>query len=182
MRRRQQHARRYLRGKQVTFEQWTKVLSICGALIVGGAAAFTYYDTANRELEKPVNDMRLSLCKEATDAAATLAIFVPQPEKNPMLSTDKIEDPWRLARVRFEQLYWGSLAIVEDRDVEDKMVKFRADFVRHEDDIRDNKLNVGLRAFLLQSVLDLSRACRGLVSKSWRLQLPILEGKAPGAP
>ena len=132
--------------------------------------------------EKPVNDMRPGFGKkEATDAAANLAIFVPQPEKNPMPRRDKIEDPWRLARVRFEQLYWGSLAIVEDRDVEDKMVKFRANFVRHEDDIRDNKLNVGLRAFLLQSVLNLSRACRGWF-ESWRLQLPILEGKAPGAP
>jgi hypothetical protein len=161
----------------MTFDQFAKLGSMVGAIVVGAAAAFTYYDTANRELEKPFNDLQLNLCKEASDAAATLAAFTPRSEKTPPLPSDKLEDPWRAARLRFDQLYWGSLAIVENSAVETSMVKFRKMLRNHEDEIYEKKLNTGVQALMLGAALELAHACRELVSKTWQLRLPDLSGK-----
>ena len=160
-------------------ERFTKFASMFGAIALGLWAAFTYYDTANRDLNKSFNDAQLTLCKEASDAAATLASVAPTAEKTPLGPADKIEDPWRIARVRFEQLYWGSLAIVENDAVETRMVEFRTLLTNHEEDIRANKLNVGLRPFIRNAALNIAHACRDLVSKTWRISLPALTGKGP---
>jgi hypothetical protein len=148
-----------------------------GAIALGLWAAFTYYDTANRELEKSFNDAQLTLCKEASDAAATLASVVPTTATQPIEPTDKIEDPWRIARVRFEQLYWGSLAIVENEEVEARMVEFRTLLTQHEDQLREDRLNVGLRPFIRNAALNIAHACRSLVSKTWQINLPTLSEK-----
>ena len=161
----------------ITFEQFTRYASTLGAILLGLWAAFTYYDTANRELRKPFNDAQLTLCKEASDAAATLASVEPITDTDRIGPTDKVEDAWRVARIRFEQLYWGSLAIVEDENVEDRMVKFRTLLSHHEDEMRTNKFNVGIRWVIQNAALDIAHACRGLVSKTWQISLPALAGK-----
>jgi hypothetical protein len=160
----------------MTFDRIAKVGSVLGTIAVGAGAAYTYYDTANRDLQKSFNDAQLNLCKDASDTAATLAAIAP---RSPAAGVDgKNDDPWHLARQRFEQLYWGSLAIVENIAVESEMVQFRALLIDHEDEIRANKLNPGLRVIWLQKALAISHACRDLVSKTWQLSLPSLVGKA----
>jgi hypothetical protein len=161
----------------MTLDQFVKFASIAGGIILGAWAVLTYYDTANRDLEKPFNDAQLALCKDASDAAATLATIAPRPVKTDLSPTDKLEDPWRVARVRFEQLYWGSLAMFENADVEDKMVKFRTLLRANEDDIAANKLNTATRPFLQNAALAIAHACRDLVSKTWKITLPELTGK-----
>lgn len=103
----------------------------------------------------------------------------PIPEKGTLGPSDKIEDVWRQARIRFEQLYWGSLAIVENEEVETRMVEFRTLLVHHEDDLRAGTLNVGLRPFVRNAALNIAHACRGLVGKTWQISLPALTGKNP---
>jgi hypothetical protein len=161
------------------FEKLAKLASTLGAIALGLWAAFTYYDTANRDVQKSFNDAQLALCKEASDAAATLASVTPLPipDNAAIKPTDKIEDAWRIARVRFEQLYWGSLAIVENSDVESRMVEFRTLLTSHEEEMRADKLNVGLRPFIRNAALNIAHACRDLVSKTWQINLPTLSGK-----
>jgi len=165
-----------LKGHEMTFDQFAKVASMAGTILVGAGAAYTYYDTANRDLQKSFNDTQLNLCKEAADTAATLAAVAPQP---PTVAADgKFDDPWHLARARFEQLYWGSLSIVESTDVENTMVLFRRLLVDNEEQIRAGKLNTGTQAMAQQDALAISHACRALVSKTWQLSLPKLTGKS----
>jgi hypothetical protein len=161
----------------MTIDEFVKLASMVGGIFVGVAAVIAYYETASRELKKPFNDAQLSLCREASDTAATLASVAPRPSVNALGPTEKIEDAWQLARIRFEQLYWGSLAIVENGDVEAKMVRFRGMLIPRESEIRAGSLADAQRSSLQQAALNISHACRALVSESWQLKLPILPGK-----
>jgi hypothetical protein len=91
-----------------------------------------------------------------------------------LTATDKIEDPWELARMHFEQFYWGSLASVEDKNVEARMVGFRHDFIGVEDKFRSGSLPDTDRKRLQKAALNVSHACRDLISTTWQLELPLL--------
>lgn len=61
----------------MTFDRLTKLATTLGAILLGLWAAFTYYDTANRDLRKPFNDLQLTLlqgsfrrCRNACFGAA----------------------------------------------------------------------------------------------------------------
>jgi hypothetical protein len=156
----------------MTVDEFTKIASLIGAVIVGGAAAFTYYDTANRELAKPFNDAQLALCKEASDTAAALASPTSLQQVGARGPADKIEGSGGIARARFEQLFWGSLAIVENQDVASKMVEFRNLVLKSESDPNQPVA----RGALQQAAIRIAHACRDLVSKTWQLKLPSLVG------
>jgi hypothetical protein len=158
----------------MTLDQFAKISSMLSAIAVAVGAIVTYYDTANRELQKPFNDIQLSLCKDASESAATIASL--QPPSSPT-QADKLQDPWHQARIRFEQLYWGSLAIVENRNVEQKMVAFRKGMLAQETPAPESKREGQPAGSLQVAALDLAHACRDLVSKTWQLSLPILVGK-----
>jgi hypothetical protein len=160
----------------MTLDQFAKILSMLSAVAVGVGAIVTYYDTANRELQKPFNDIQLSLCKDASETAATIASLQPLSSPAP-LSADGLKEPLHQARMRFEQLYWGSLAIVENTDVEQKMVDFRKGVLALETPAIESKREGQLPGSLHVKALDLAHACRDLVSKTWQLSLPILVGK-----
>jgi len=119
----------------------------------------------------------LNLCREASDTVATLASIAPRPSANVLSPTEKIEDAWQLARIRFEQLYWGSLAIVENKNVEAEMVAFRQVLIPLESEIRAGSLTDLPRASLQRAALNIAHACRDLISESWQLELPTLPGK-----
>jgi hypothetical protein len=151
----------------MTVDEKVKIASVIGAVIVGAATAYTYFDTANREVEKPFNDAQLRLCIDASDVAAHVA-SVPPSER---------DDRWMPARMRFEELYWGSLAIVENANVEGMMVRFRNLLLPMETKVRANTLSDIERRQLQNAALNIAHACRALVSKTWRLRLPTLSGK-----
>ena len=69
------------------------------------------------------------------------------------------------------------MAIVENLDVETKMVAFRKLLLANESKIRAGTLAADKRGKLQQAALQISHACRALVSESWRLELPLLLGK-----
>jgi hypothetical protein len=161
----------------MTIDEITKLGSMIGGIIIATAAVVSYYDTATRDQKKPFREAQLTLCRDASDIVATLASFSPRPAPNPASPTDKSEDPWQVAWIRFEQLYWGSLAIVENSAVEGKMVVFRDLFVGNDRDIRAGALAGNKRRELQRAALDISHECRALISQSWRLELPILPGR-----
>ena len=109
-------------------------------------AASSFLITKRIEAKRPFLDYQLKLYKEATEAAVQLATSDDAQE----IST---------ARKRFYELYWGELALVEDRDVERAMVIFK----------RALEAN-GAGDHLQQSCLTLAHAFRSSLARSWKVK------------
>ena len=77
------------------------------------------------------------------------------------IATNTSEHDVEEAIVRFNEIYWGELAVVEDRIVEPAMVDFKRLLERGDCSKRDLKL----------SALKLSRALRDSLNKSWKAEL-----------
>lgn len=123
------------------WEKFLKSLTGVTAVVAGIFGAIQYLDARQRELEHERNDLaqrtrefnvklyegagdkykyEFTLYNEAVDVAATLA------------ASDDLDDPdARIARKRFERLYWGQMAVMEKLNrgrterVEDEMIRFR---------------------------------------------------------
>jgi hypothetical protein len=137
----------------MNFESWVKVLSLLGAVITFSYGVFQYIRNEQRQAEsrrveatKPFLERQLKLYTEATQAAATLATSNDETERTAALK-------------RFWSLYWGELALVEDRKVEVAMVQFGKG-------LQDQ----GASAEIKQLSLQLAHACRDSLAKSWGVQ------------
>jgi hypothetical protein len=117
-----------------------KWFGLIGVLVGGWWTVHTYIDGKNREMNQQkyvqgkdeedrtkeqngfVFERQASLYLEVSRSAATIAIAL-----DPYSDSKKVIDAKTLkeARERFEEIYWGELAVVEDRRVEIAMVAFR---------------------------------------------------------
>jgi hypothetical protein len=92
--------------------EWQYVGSILGG-IVGIVGAFVgvwqYLDKRSQSNREPFLKQQMDYCFRACDAVGRM-IAESDPEK------------WKAARADFWALYWGTLAVVEDRSVEAAMV------------------------------------------------------------
>ena len=131
-------------------EPWIRLLTLVGAVVAFGWGVFQFISSQHAQAEtrrveatRPYLDRQLTLYTEATQAAATLA-------------TSQQEDELVAARKRFWSLYWGELALVEDKRVEAAMVLF------------GRKLEQGATGMELRPLsLQLARACRDSLAESW---------------
>ena len=82
-----------------------------GALIGAAIALWQYRDTSQKQFQAPIWQKQVELYTSATDTIARLA-FTMDP------------DEWSKARLRFWELYAGSLILVEDNKVAGGMVEF----------------------------------------------------------
>jgi hypothetical protein len=98
------------------------------------------------EAKKPFYEKRLQFYLEAVDAVATIA-------------TSSVVAEVELSKARFWKLYWGALALVEDREVESLMVEFGTC-------LRDRNVSEFRRL-----ALALSHACRDSLAESWSVEL-----------
>ena len=135
---------------QVTLDTWVKVLTLVGAVVafVWGAYQFlatqrTQAETRRIEATRPFLERQLKLYTEATQSAATMA-------------TSSSKEEVALATQRFWSLFWGELALVEDKRVEAAMVQF------------GRALDEGKTGNELRGVsLELAHACRDSLADSW---------------
>jgi hypothetical protein len=122
-------------------------------------SAWQYNATASQKNLEPFLREQLKTTLLATDSLASLAV-----------ETDPVK--WEESRKTFWKLYWGSLAIVEDREVEQAMVRAGR---------LVPKLPLANPALPMSSLnaasLDLAHKARELILKSWDAELPPLEGK-----
>ena len=131
-------------------DAWIKALSILGGVVAFGWGVIQFIASQNAQAEtrrieatKPFLERQLKLYTEATLAAATLA-------------TSKKADELDTATRKFWSLYWGELALVEDKRVEAAMVKF------------GEALDAGsVGQQLQQHSLALAHACRDSLADSW---------------
>ncbi len=145
----------------MTFESAVKLLSILGAVVTFAWGVFQYVQneqlqTENRRVEarKPFLERQLKLYTEATQAAATIA-------------TSEVQKERAAAEKRFWSLYWGELALVEDKSVEAAMVAFGRGL--NERASSQEIKNLALR---------LAHACRNSLAESWGVK----EWQNPHAP
>ena len=137
----------------MTLEAWIKILTLVGAVVAFFWGAYQFLSTQRNQAEtrrieatRPFLDRQLKLYTEATQAAATLAT---SPSKEEISS----------AKQRFWSLYWGELALVEDKRVEAAMVQLgRA--------IEQGKVGSEIQALSLS----LAHACRDSLAESWGVQ------------
>lgn len=142
-------------------EPWFKLVAPILAALTFAWGIYTYGETARKQSEaisadaaklaetrrieasKPFLDKQLKLFSEATAATAVIST-----------SVDAVEIG--KARIRFYELYWGELAMVERGSVERAMVKFR------------EALDAGRPQKDLQGLsLILAHACRDELGAAW---------------
>jgi hypothetical protein len=131
-------------------ETWIKALSFLGGAIAFCWGVFQFIATQSAQAEtrrieatKPFLERQLKLYTEATQTTA-------------MLATSNKTEELDAARGKFWSLYWGELALVEDKKVEAAMVQLGRALERGE---------VGLQ--LQQYSLALAHACRDSLAASW---------------
>lgn len=134
----------------MTIETGIQLLSMLGAVATFAWGVYQYV-LANRnqaesrriEATKPFLERQLKLYTEATQAAALLSTSEETPER-------------ATAVMRFWTLYWGELALVENKDVEAAMVELGQGLENHVSS-----------AELRQLSLSLAHACRDSLALSW---------------
>lgn len=131
-------------------EAWLKVATPIGAVVAFSWGVFQYIQNERNQAEvrrmeatKPFLELQLQLYTTASTATATLATSDDQTERAAALK-------------RFLALYWGELALVEDRRVEQAMVAFGKGLKRNAD-----------REELQRLSLDLAHAFRDSLAASW---------------
>jgi hypothetical protein len=131
-------------------ETWVKILTLLGGVIAFGWGVYQFMtnqrsqaDTRRIEATRPFLDRQLKLYTEATQAAATLA-------------TSSSKEELAAARARFWSLYWGELALVEDKRVEAAMVQLGQALERG-----------AIGKDVAQLSLNLAHACRDSLADSW---------------
>jgi hypothetical protein len=161
-----EHQRLDLERERLKFERQGVVLryvAILGAVATFFWGAFQYFHGIDLErakqrkeqeaatavqkitASKPFLERQLKLFEETTQTAAFIATMPDSPER-----PKKLE--------RFEQLYWGELALVEHGPVEAAMVEFRAGLKANATDEELQRLSLGI-----------ARACRDELAKSWNV-------------
>src|SRR5665213_2681742 len=138
------------------FDRIFKVATAAGALLTAIWGIWQYVDTAQRDAAKPFLAERLADCVAASSAAALIAAPVDASKQGEQQDT-------------FWRLYWGPLAIVEDTDVESKMVNFGRLLRFHADELKaGTPIDGGTVSLLTQAALQVSHACRAMVSSDFR--------------
>jgi hypothetical protein len=149
----------------MSIEVSLKIIAAFAAIIGGFIGLWKYFDTSKKEFRKPYWERQLTLYFEVTAAAATLATI----DSNELDPYDR-EKLRREAQEKFWQLYYGPLEIVTDDDVTSAVVevgKCLREYTKSDNSVRNLK----------DKSLDLARACRESISKSWNIELSALGNK-----
>jgi hypothetical protein len=146
---------------------WDMILkSVTAGLGIAGAlwAIYGYLDGKKRdrttrfiEAQKPFSSKRQDLYFAAVSAAAIIASEV-TPERRSK------------AEATFWRLYWGTMAVVEDKAVEGAMVAFGKQLYESPNDLGE----------LRRRALSLARTCRAGLAESWQVDLPELPDRPIG--
>ncbi|MDB5800624.1 MAG: hypothetical protein JWL63_1563 [Rhodocyclales bacterium] len=139
--------------QSASLESSIKILTLVGAMIAFLWGAYQFLltqrgqaDTRRIEATRPFLDRQLKLYTEATQAVATLA-------------TSSSKTDVAAATARFWSLYWGELALVEDKRVEAAMVQL------------GSAIKAGQTGSQIQGLsLELAHACRDSLAESWGVQ------------
>jgi hypothetical protein len=132
-----------------------KTLAAVGAVVSIAVAVGNYVYTkqkdsltALRESQKPFLQKQLELYLEAAKLTSQLATI------------DRNHDDWRKAELRFWQIYWGELVLVEDAGVKTAMARFG-------DQLNAVTFASDPQGALKEPAAKVAEACRKSIEESW---------------
>jgi hypothetical protein len=133
------------------FAKWVTILVTVAGFFWGVTAAL---QGRAIEARRPFLDLQLKLYQEATKVTAVLAT-----------STDPAE--LQVAEVRFWQLYWGELAMIENGGIKTENGGVEGAMVRFGDQLSSHPQD---RSLLKQLSLELAHVCRDSLAESWNVR------------
>lgn len=144
--------------RQGVLFRYAAILGAIGTFIWG---AYTHFDGLHREQEKQAREREQAIAVEKIAASKPflerqLRLFEEATQVSAYLSTVS-DSPDRVKKLeRFEQLYWGELALVEKGPVEAAMVQFRQSLMAGAplEELRRHSLAI-------------AHACREELAESW---------------
>lgn len=141
-------------------------LTFLVALIGVPIGLWQYFEKAENEYRRPLWEKQLNYYLDATRAASTIATLRTDP-------SDLGKAEFFKAKIRFWELYYGELVVVEDPSVSQAMVNFGKCLreYEYEDPLCD-------QTQLKKLALELAKVCRNSVSASWKQPLGDL-GRVP---
>ena len=159
---------------------WGSSAKILSALVALGMLAYSvssYLDTRALEATRPLLESQFRLYEEAVSVAGRLATVECAAKDNECIAS--YEKDCR----RFRSLYWGGLAVVEDKQVEQAMIAFRIAFVQKHPQLCEPK-SIDQVATMLKPAptnsdsynlarasLSLSHCVNASLQRSWDVQL-----------
>jgi hypothetical protein len=129
--------------KNMKAEDLIRVFVMLGAAVSFLWGVVIYLDSKKIESTKPFLEKQLALYSEATRTTA-------------IISTSNDDKELNVARLKFWRLYWGELALVENREVESAMKRFGDALLLDANQSKLQNLSLGL-----------AEACRYSLDKSW---------------
>ena len=139
--------------------EWTKLaLTAVGGTIAVGIGLYQYITTSSQTARQPFLEKQTELCFKASETVARIAT-----------TDDPVE--WKKSLEEFWVLYWGPLAIVEDKTpgksqeysiVSKKMI----DFGNKINEIQDPLKHLPATE-LTRYAIQVSKACQNLVTSWW---------------
>lgn len=140
-------------------EKWSLVVPWLLSLGTALVGIWQFRAGQSQANKRPFLEQQLAISIEATDTVARLA-------------TETDPEEWDKARQAFWRLYWGRLALVEDRGVEARMVRFGRKIATGP--VAADRLPM---TELQDPAIDLAYAARQLILRSWNIKLARLENE-----
>jgi hypothetical protein len=137
------------------------LIALTGVLLVASLNFYWSFRNAAESRRQPFLKAQLDACLGAARAVGGIIASEDQATR----STHE---------TAFWALYWGELAVVEDRDVETAMVTFGRLLTRLRAVPDDEELWTDLRL----CALDFTKAARSMILKSWHVRMPELDSRA----
>lgn len=145
-------------GGQISVGLVAQLVAFAGLIFT----AIRFVNEKKREFQRKFFEEQLKTYTEAVDCSAGISIH------------KKSENEYRMARDGFRRLFWGKMCIVEDKDVEKKMVEFSG--VLDQYDVEENLAKADkIRKHLRQIGLELAHTCRNSSLNTWKIGSGLLK-------
>ena len=143
------------------FEITLRAVSPFLAIAVFFWGIYTYHDTSKKQLAEQIAEAKRNVETRRIEATLPylqkqLDLYTEATQVTAIIATSKDQEEIKIATKRFNELYWGELAMVERDSVEKAMVAFRGALDTNND--QKELANLALR---------LARACRDELAESW---------------
>jgi hypothetical protein len=148
-----------------SFDNGFKVITAAAAVYLAVLAGWRFLDERHREVARSFAEKQLALCLDATEAAATIAASY-----NHVFGISDHE--LHKSSRRFQELYYGSLATVEDDDVANAMIEFQE--IAHKEgwgNSNHNEDNLETKQRLDCEIINLADACRKMIQSNWEIRI-----------
>jgi hypothetical protein len=147
-----------------SFDNGFKVITAAAAVYLAVLAGWRFLDERRREVARSFAEKQLTLCLDAAEAGATIAASY-----NHVFGISHHE--LHKSSRRFQELYYGSLATVEDEGVAKAMIEFQKSAHQGGWGNSNQHDDPNLKQILDCEIINLADACRKMIQSNWEIQI-----------